>query len=310
MTDSLIGRGYDDSAALVEMADGLITRRYSSVDEAAKTVLCEDGGSNVDRLRRKFREQNWYEKGLEAYVERELEKRRESERGGENTVAPQGLSDAPVHSLFGSRLASQIKNFITPTGPYAFVSAFMCFCLVLQQIGIISGATTSIISGAIALFSLLAWSDGSARRATKRKALLSLGGIAAGTALCVLTFGIFAPDRNYSVGSLAGAIFFAVGWFVCASYLHAFVVSRAKKEGRGHLFEVKLAGGAIVALGCLGSSLLAVNLAVGEAKVNTAYTVYSEVQKASTDLQLQYPTLKTKPLADSADKVIESILKR
>lgn len=65
-------RGYDDSALLKRMADGLVSREFGSVDEAAKAVLEEDSGSNVDRLRRKFREQGWYEKGLNDYVEAQI----------------------------------------------------------------------------------------------------------------------------------------------------------------------------------------------------------------------------------------------
>lgn len=65
-------RGYDDSALLKRMADGLVSREFGSVDEAAKAVLEEDTGSNVDRLRRKFREQGWYEKGLNDHVEAQI----------------------------------------------------------------------------------------------------------------------------------------------------------------------------------------------------------------------------------------------
>ncbi len=65
-------RGYDDSALLKRMADGLVSREFGSVDEAAKAVLEEDSGSNVDRLRRKFREQGWYEKGLNDHVEAQI----------------------------------------------------------------------------------------------------------------------------------------------------------------------------------------------------------------------------------------------
>lgn len=68
-------RGYDDSAYLKQMADGLVTREYGAVDEAAKAVLDEESGSNVDRLRRKFREQGWYERGLQDYVQTEIKKR-------------------------------------------------------------------------------------------------------------------------------------------------------------------------------------------------------------------------------------------
>jgi hypothetical protein len=68
-------RGYDDSALLKVMADGLVAREYASVEEAAKAVLSEDSGSNVDRLRRKFREQGWYERGLNDYVETQIAER-------------------------------------------------------------------------------------------------------------------------------------------------------------------------------------------------------------------------------------------
>lgn len=68
-------RGYDDSPLLKRMADGLVSREFGSVDEAAKSVLGEDTGSNVDRLRRKFREQGWYEKGLNDYVEVQIKDR-------------------------------------------------------------------------------------------------------------------------------------------------------------------------------------------------------------------------------------------
>lgn len=68
-------RGYDDSSLLKRMAEGLVSREFNSVDEAARTVLDEDTGSNVDRLRRKFREQGWYEKGLNDYVEAQIAER-------------------------------------------------------------------------------------------------------------------------------------------------------------------------------------------------------------------------------------------
>lgn len=68
-------RGYDDSALLKQMADGLVAREYASVEEAAKVVLGEESGSNVDRLRRKFREQAWYERGLHDYVETQIAER-------------------------------------------------------------------------------------------------------------------------------------------------------------------------------------------------------------------------------------------
>lgn len=78
-------KGYDDRFRLREMAIGVVTRRFGSVDEAAKSVLGEEAGSNVDRLRRKFREQQWYERGLKEYVDAEIERRSSGER---DTSAP------------------------------------------------------------------------------------------------------------------------------------------------------------------------------------------------------------------------------
>lgn len=49
-------RGYDDTKSLLTMATGLADGTYSSVHQAARLVLNETGGPNVDRLRRKFRE--------------------------------------------------------------------------------------------------------------------------------------------------------------------------------------------------------------------------------------------------------------
>lgn len=49
-------RGYDDTKNLLMMATGLADGTYSSVHQAARAILDETGGPNVDRLRRKFRE--------------------------------------------------------------------------------------------------------------------------------------------------------------------------------------------------------------------------------------------------------------
>lgn len=68
-------RGYDDNALLKEMASGIITRQFSSVDVAAKSVIGDRHPSNAERLRRKFREQGWYERGLAAYVNGEIARR-------------------------------------------------------------------------------------------------------------------------------------------------------------------------------------------------------------------------------------------
>lgn len=74
MRQQIKSRGYDDTLLLREMAIGVVTRKYTSVDEAAKAMIGNAHRSNADRLRRKFREQGWYQRGLEEYVRNEAER--------------------------------------------------------------------------------------------------------------------------------------------------------------------------------------------------------------------------------------------
>lgn len=66
-------RGYDDTKELMEMAIGIFDGRFKSVENAARSVLSDPTQSNVDRLRRKFRQQNWMNKGREEFLRRSLE---------------------------------------------------------------------------------------------------------------------------------------------------------------------------------------------------------------------------------------------
>jgi hypothetical protein len=66
-------RGYDDTKELMEMAVGIFDGRFKSVDHAARSVLPDPKQSNVDRLRRKFREQDWMDKGREEFLRQSLE---------------------------------------------------------------------------------------------------------------------------------------------------------------------------------------------------------------------------------------------
>lgn len=65
-------RGYDDSDLLKQMADGIFEGKFSSVSEAAKHVLREDGGSNVDRLRRKYRDERWFDRAKQSFINENL----------------------------------------------------------------------------------------------------------------------------------------------------------------------------------------------------------------------------------------------
>jgi hypothetical protein len=80
-------RGYDDTRELMEMAVGLFEGRFKSVDQAARTVLSDPKQSNVDRLRRKFRQQGWMDKGREEFLRQSLEP------SVEDDDQPEGFSD-------------------------------------------------------------------------------------------------------------------------------------------------------------------------------------------------------------------------
>lgn len=70
---STSARGYDDTAELMEMAIGIFDGRFKSVENAARSVLSNPTQSNVDRLRRKFRQQDWMNKGRQEFLRRSLE---------------------------------------------------------------------------------------------------------------------------------------------------------------------------------------------------------------------------------------------
>jgi hypothetical protein len=68
MTNST--RGYDDTHELMEMAVGIFDGRFKSVEHAARSVLPDASQSNIDRLRRKFRQQAWIDKGRQEFLRR------------------------------------------------------------------------------------------------------------------------------------------------------------------------------------------------------------------------------------------------
>lgn len=96
MNQPIKQRGYDDTELLTRMARGLILREFSSVDDAAKTVIGDAHPSNAERLRRKFREQNWYERGLQDYVTSEIERRSATECNKDDEKTLPKLKDASV----------------------------------------------------------------------------------------------------------------------------------------------------------------------------------------------------------------------
>ncbi len=286
-------RGYNDAPSLEEMARGLIVRRYSSVDEAAKLVLGEDGGSNVDRLRRKFREQNWYERGLEVYVEEEIARRNASA----NEAAPiTALVNEGEKQTKWRALASRVQKMITPNGFHASLFSLLFIVSIFTQIGLLPQIWLTGVIGAVAAFAVLAWIDVIARHVDRRNAFIHVGVIAISSFAIMGSLANVVPDQNYTVGSFAGAIVFAFTSLAIAHYAGVFFMASAKRENRGKRFETKALGAMIIAMGFLGTLLFQTNMIFAVRKVEFGLRAYSEVQNAANDLIAKYPSVDVRSL--------------
>jgi hypothetical protein len=253
-------KGYDDSPYLQAMADGIITRTYGSVDEAAKAVLGEEGGSNVDRLRRKYREQNWHEKGLAAYVE--------------TVIARRDLIPAPGHMKLLTRVTARLSNpattalqavsaarrILSHTKPDGKTALPMVVATLL-----LTGVSTSVIPMAYAmaaflaftLFALTSWADRSSEKSDGRTAGFVLSAMAGGVAALVGAFGLMSPNSAYSVGSMHGAVTLAIGLTIIGVYATSFVSTRAVAAGRRKTFEVSALIVALAIMSQTGTAILA-----------------------------------------------------
>lgn len=253
-------KGYDDSAHLKAMADGIITRKYNSVDEAAKAVLGEEGGSNIDRLRRKYREQNWHEKGLAAYVEAEIAKR--------------DLIAAPTHmkllAVLTDRLASpattalqaftatrRILSRTKPDGKTALPMVVATLLLSGVSVSAIPMAYAMAAFLAFTLFALTFWADRSSEASDGRKAGFILSAMAGAIAALVGAFGLLSPNSAYSVGSMHGAVTLAIGLSIIGVYATSFVSTRAVAAGRRKTFEVSALIVALAIMSQTGTAILA-----------------------------------------------------
>lgn len=253
-------KGYDDSAYLQVMADGIITRKYNSVDEAAKAVLGEDGGSNVDRLRRKYREQNWHEKGLAAYVEAEIAKR--------------DLIKAPGHVKLLTKLSARLTSPATtalqvftatgrmlghtkPDGKTALPMVVATLLLTGVSVSIIPMAYAMAAFLALTLFALTSWADRSSEKSDGRTAGFVLSAMAGGIVALVGAFGLLSPNSAYSVGSMHGAVTLAIGLSIIGVYATSFVSTRAVAAGRRKTFEVSALIIALAIMSQTGTAILA-----------------------------------------------------
>ncbi|NTF16868.1 hypothetical protein G6L37_00315 [Agrobacterium rubi] len=251
-------RGYDDTRYLGEMAAGLVTRRYQKVDEAAKAVLGEDGGSNVDRLRRKFREQNWYEKGLSDYMEAEIASRNLIPEPAYHRHVRRFLDrlSAPLQTISAARAAIMGKVKVRPPGTMVSVSVVATALLAAASSGMVDVNSVLLFAIIFTVATLVAWADKTSEVVTGRTAGIHLAGLGVLTAVIVAVFGHFDRSAEFTIGSSQGALATAIGLTVMGVYATSFIGSRTRRTGTRDTIEI---GGLIAAIALLsqtGTALL------------------------------------------------------
>jgi hypothetical protein len=248
-------RGYDDTTYLTEMAEGMVTRRFASVEDAAKTVLDETGGSNVDRLRRKFREQGWYERGLESYVQAEIARRQE---GVISSPAPEPVSISEPNE---SREQKPLERwFFEKFGGFrVFIGGFAAFLGVsltvqsgLAQFGL---AKASDITMSLAMFMFLSLCVLAGYAGYKAR---GWGIIAHLVVLCAMqhwvvrTLSAAFPDDFFSFRSAPASLAFSMGMTVMGVYVFSAVEAWSKRAGKQKAPEFAALSLAIMLLSMFG----------------------------------------------------------
>jgi hypothetical protein len=258
MSGNEMQRGYDDTEYLTEMATGLVSRRYSSVDEAAKAVLCEDAGSNVDRLRRKFRAQNWYEKGLAAHVEAEIAGRGLIAEPGYHRTARKLLLTvmAPLESL------RRVKSVAAPMSAIRPKTSLMAFSLATTVLfaaatsGIVDMSTVLLMAVFCCVAILVAWADKTSEAVTAQTARIHLCGLGVLTASLVAVFGHFDAAPEFTMGSSQGALSTSIGVTIMGVYSTSFIGTRTRLAGTRKTLEVGLLIAALSVFSQLGTAIL------------------------------------------------------
>jgi hypothetical protein len=264
MKGTTIQRGYDDTGYLTDMAEGLVVRTWGSVDEAAKAVLGEEGGSNVDRLRRKFREQNWYERGLSAHVEAEIARRGLSTTPGwlcaANKIRSACLAPLQTLSAVGGAVRARFVSGPPKNSMVAFsLATTLAFVAAASGAVAMEHALTAVVGCTLVL--LGAWADRTSMNAAARTACMHLSGMAALTCGVVAAFALAHPSTAFTLGSSEGAMAAAAGMTIMGLYATSYVGTRTRRSGTRGTLEVT---GLIVALATmsqLGTALMIRDLA-------------------------------------------------
>lgn len=255
-------RGYDDTGHLKQMAAGLVVRTFGSVDEAAKAVLGEDGGSNVDRLRRKFREQRWYEKGLAEYMDAEIASRGLIPEPRYHRML-RGVSEAvatPVETM--RRISSSVIDKVRPrpAGSMVAVSLATTVLFAAAASGIIAMEHAMLAAVASSIATLVLWADRTSERVTARTASIHLVGLGLLSALLVAGFGLFDPSAAFTLGSEQGALAAAGGLTVMGVYATGFIGTQTRRSGTRKSLEVSCLIAALAIFSQIGTAIVVLDI--------------------------------------------------
>jgi hypothetical protein len=259
MTGTTMQRGYDDTGYLRDMAEGLVVRTWGSVDEAAKAVLGEEGGSNVDRLRRKFREQNWYERGLSAHVEAEIARRGLSKTPGWLAAAVKVRSAcfAPFQTVSAAAGVARAR-FVSgpPNNSMVAFSLATTLAFVAAASGAVTmeHALTAVVGCSLVL--LGAWADRTSMTAAARTACLHLAGLAGLTFAVVAAFAFVHPSTSFTLGSSEGAMAAAAGMTTMGLYATSFVGAKTRRSGTRSNIEVACLIAALAIVSQVGTAVM------------------------------------------------------
>jgi hypothetical protein len=300
---SIAPRGYDDNAYLKEMADGIVSRRFSSVDEAARAVLCEEPGSNVDRLRRKFREQGWYERGLNDYVEAEI-----ARRGGKVEELPHGYlfrRDGRPRDPVETRMLVMFRDLgrgLTPKGPLALLLAGLSAWMFAVHAGVVGTEGLLLTMTTLSVFGLWRWCFASVKSGDKGLLTRESGSLAVLMAVIIIGFGKMMPDSAYIAGSLGGSLTLAIGGWIMGFML---------LERMSHFKDVwtlREVAAVFIAMGFAGAQLASgVNTAVErDAAVTAAAQQY---EMLLSDIGNQAPGFDTTPFENAQQDLLRKAVR-
>ncbi|MCZ7860919.1 hypothetical protein O9X98_05835 [Agrobacterium salinitolerans] len=312
MTDKSSLRGYDDSPYLKEMADGIITRRFASVDEAAKAVLDEEAGSNVDRLRRKFREQNWYERGLNDYVEAEIN-RRAGDAVTDHPEPPFVTATGRPMNKFQIAMTKVVRRLtleITPTGPMAFFGAGVTATLAIAAMRPTSIIGILFVSFLLTLTGMIMWAHRAASTATRNQAACHLASLVGVFAALIYCLAAYVPDASYTTGSLPGAVALAMASIVVGFYLCEFVLAYGRRTGRAKAPEIiALACAALLLTGPLAWTPLLTDLSDAVNRAERGYAAFTKVNKAYQELKKQNPEMDLTILKNAQEEILHDSMR-